>query len=119
MSAPRSPHRLRIRTDGARDGAVVLRLEGELDAATAAQLEHSLARLRPPDHLLVLDLGALSFVDSLGLNMLFRAKEWAGARGVDVRVVRAPVHVQRLIALAALDATFGPFYADVAAALRT
>src|SRR3712207_8813197 len=42
------------------------------------------------------------FVDSLGLNTLFRAREWADSRGIVVRVVRAPVHVQRLLALAAL-----------------
>jgi anti-anti-sigma regulatory factor len=66
----------------------------------------------------VLDLHELSFVDSIGVNMLFRMREWAEVRGVTLRVVRAPVHVQRLLALAALDGSMGPFYVDVAAALR-
>jgi anti-anti-sigma factor len=118
MSASSPPNRLRIQTDG-EPGATVLHLDGELDAGTVIELERSLTRLHAPARLLVLDLHALRFVDSLGLNMLFRAKEWAGANGVELRVVRAPVHVQRLIALAALGATFGPFYADVTAALRT
>jgi anti-anti-sigma factor len=117
MSASLPPHRLRIDVDGS-PRAVVVRLEGELDAATTGQLERSLARLTPTP-LLVLDLHGLRFVDSLGLNMLFRAREWAHSRGVQMRVVRAPVHVQRLIALAAMDGTFGPFYSDVAAALRS
>jgi anti-anti-sigma factor len=97
----------------------VLRLEGELDAATAPDLERSITGLPRPGPVLVLDLHAVSFLDSLGLNMLFRAREWAHSRGVQMRVVRAPVHVQRLIALAAMDGTFGPFYSDVAAALRS
>jgi stage II sporulation protein AA (anti-sigma F factor antagonist) len=117
MPARIPPDRLNIDVDGGPDG-VVLRLDGELDAATAAQLEHSLASLQTRASVLVLDLHALRFVDSLGLNMLFRAREWALARSMTLRVVRAPVHVQRLIALAALDSTFGPFYTDAAAALR-
>ena len=120
MSASIPPHRrLKIQTGGDEPGATVLSLEGELDAATVRQLERSLTTLTTPAPVLVLDLHGLSFVDSLGLNMLYRAKEWAAAQGVEMRVVRAPVHVQRLIALAALGATFGPFYPDVAAALRT
>jgi anti-anti-sigma factor len=111
MPASLPPHHLEIDVDGSSLG-VVLRLEGELDAATVGQLERSLTGLPVPCPKLV------SFVDSLGLNMLFRAREWAQSQGVSMRVVRAPVHVQRLLALAALDGTFGPFYADVAAALR-
>ncbi len=96
----------------------MLRLEGELDAATAPELERRLTGLATPGPILVLDLHALSFLDSLGLNMLFRAREWALARDVALRLVRAPVHVQRLIVLAAMEATLGPFYADADAALR-
>jgi anti-anti-sigma factor len=118
MSASLPPHRLQIDLDP-RGSALVLRLEGELDAATADQFERFLTGLPEPCPLLVLDLHALSFVDSLGLNKLFRAREWAIARGVVMRVVRAPVHVQRLLALAALDGSLGPFYPDAAAALRS
>ena len=117
MSASLPPHRLQIHVNGT-PSAVVLGLQGELDAATAGQLEHALAGLSAPCPLLVLDLHALDFVDSLGLNMLFRAREWAQSRGVPLRVVRAPVHVQRLLALAAVDGSFGTLYADVEAALR-
>ena len=118
MPASLPPHHLQIELDP-REAAVVLRLEGELDAATADQFERFLMGLPEPCPLLVLDLHELGFVDSLGLNTLFRAREWANARGMAVRVVRAPVHVQRLLALAALDGSLGPFYPDAAAALRT
>jgi anti-sigma B factor antagonist len=119
MSASLPDNRLRIHLDGGASG-VVLALRGELDAGTAPQLQRSLAALAAPSPspTLVLDLRGLSFVDSIGLNMLFRMREWAQARAVVLRVVRAPVHVQRLIALAALDGSLGPFYADVDAALR-
>ena len=83
----------------------MLRLEGELDAATAPELERKLTGLPAPGPVLVLDLHELSFLDSLGLNMLFRAREWALTRDVALRLVRAPVHVQRLIVLAAMEAT--------------
>jgi anti-anti-sigma factor len=117
MPASLPPDRLRIDLD-ARDTAVVMRLEGELDAATADEFEHSLMGLPQPCPLLVLDLHDLSFIDSLGLNKLFRAREWAISRGIVIRVVRAPVHVQRLLALAALDGSLGPFYPDASTALR-
>jgi anti-anti-sigma factor len=117
MPASQPPPRLRI--DVAGDGAgVVLRLRGELDAATAPELERELTGLAQTGPVLVLDLHELSFLDSLGLNMLFRAHEWALTQDVALRIVRAPVHVQRLIALAAMEASLGPFYADAAAALR-
>jgi anti-anti-sigma factor len=117
MPASLPPHRLQIELDP-HEAAVVLRLEGELDAATAEQFERFLTGMPEPGPLLVLDLHELSFVDSLGLNKLFRAREWATAHGIALRVVRAPVHVQRLLALAALDGSLGPFYPDASAALR-
>ncbi len=112
------PPRLRIDIDGASSGGFVLRLEGELDAATAPELERRLTGLPTLGRVLVLDLHELSFLDSLGLNMLFRAREWALTQDVALRLVRAPVHVQRLIAIAAMESSLGPFYADADAALR-
>jgi anti-anti-sigma factor len=116
MSASQHP-RLNIDTED-RSDALVVRLSGELDAGTAEELERSLSIVLEPRPVVVLDLHELTFVDSFGINILFRTREWADARGVDLRVVRAPVHVQRLLALVRLDGTLGPFYADAAAALR-
>jgi anti-anti-sigma factor len=116
MPTPQPP-KLQIETDGD-SSALIIRLAGELDAGTADELERSLSAVLEPRALVVLDLHELTFVDSLGLNILFRTREWADARGVTLRTVRAPVHVQRLLALAALDGSLGPFYADADAALR-
>jgi anti-anti-sigma factor len=117
MPSSQPPPRLRIDVADTVAG-VVLGLVGELDAATAHELERRLTGLVQRGPVLVLDLHQLSFLDSLGLNMLFRAREWALTQDVVLRIVRAPVHVQRLIALAAMEASLGPFYADAAAALR-
>jgi anti-anti-sigma factor len=116
MTTPQPP-KLQIETDG-NPSALVIRLAGELDAGTADQLERSLGEVLEPRPVLVLDLHELTFVDSLGLNILFRTREWADTHGIALRTVRAPVHVQRLLALAALDGSLGPFYADADAALR-
>jgi anti-anti-sigma factor len=116
MSASQQP-RLNIDTED-RSDALVVRLSGELDAGTAEELERALSIVLEPRPVVVLDLHELTFVDSLGVNILFRTREWADTRGVSLRVVRAPVHVHRLLALARLDGSLGPFYADVAAALR-
>jgi stage II sporulation protein AA (anti-sigma F factor antagonist) len=116
MPAHRPP-KLQIETDDT-SAALVVRLSGELDAGTVDQLERALSAVLEPRPVVVLDLHELTFVDSLGLNVLFRTREWADAKGVTLRAVRAPVHVQRLLALSALDGSLGPFYTDAAAALR-
>jgi anti-anti-sigma factor len=117
MPSRHRPDRLLVRTE-TRDGAAVVTLAGELDAGTIADLERALAGIRDAFDPIVLDLRELRFVDSLGLNQLFRERARADERKVRLRMVRAPVHVQRLLTLAALDGTLGPFYPDPDAALR-
>lgn len=56
------------------DGAVVIRLRGELDVATSVELRRVLAQAleeKPRD--LVFDLADLSFVDSTGIGVLVGA----------------------------------------------
>jgi anti-anti-sigma factor len=59
--------------DGAHGAGVVVRLAGELDMATAADLAVPLEQLleRAPQPV-VLDLGDLSFLDSSGVAVLIR-----------------------------------------------
>jgi anti-anti-sigma regulatory factor len=57
-------------------------------------------------------------VDSLGLNELFRLHRRALRHGFELRLVRAPLHVHRLIVLTAMEHALGPFYPDPDAALR-
>ena len=117
MPTRHRPDRLIVSTE-TRGRAVIVTLAGELDAGTTSELERAMTTVGDGYDTLVFDLRELQFVDSLGLNLLFRERARAEERKVRMRMVRAPVHVQRLLALAALDGTLGPFYPDPEAALR-
>jgi anti-sigma B factor antagonist len=72
------------------DGSVVVRLQGELDMATAPALSRALDTAldtRPTS--LVLDLADLTFVDSTGIRVLITACRRAGGQGCSF-VLRAP-----------------------------
>lgn len=91
------PSPLEIAVDRSGD-SVVLRLEGELDLASAAQLEGELKALeeeRPP--LLVADLRRLAFIDSSGLRLLLVAAERAEQEERRFVVVRGSPEVDRIL----------------------
>jgi anti-sigma B factor antagonist len=82
---------------------VVLRLEGELDASSAPELERRLDELTSEGHpRLVLDLGGLSFVDSAGVSVLIRAKHDADERGYTLALSQPTPQVQGVFALLGL-----------------
>jgi len=89
------------RRDDAR--GVLLFLSGELDIATAPELEECLSELMPEARTRVLlDLSQLRFVDSAGISVLIRAKQDADANG-RVLVLRRPTdRVHRAFALVGL-----------------
>lgn len=65
-----------------RSDVAVLRLAGELDADTAAQLHDMLADLlERPVPRIVVDLTGLKFCDSVGLSAFVTAKQVIAARG--------------------------------------
>jgi anti-anti-sigma factor len=76
---------------------VVVRLAGELDLAAAPAaaaavddvLDEGCGRL-------VVDLRALSFIDSAGVHTVLWAQRAAEARRCAVSVIRGPEHVQRV-----------------------
>jgi anti-sigma B factor antagonist len=87
---------------------VEIGLEGELDLATAPQLEAELERIHEeewPFSQLVVDLRALAFLDSAGLEVIVRLDRTAGERGYELAVVRGPRAVERLFAVMQLDRT--------------
>jgi anti-sigma B factor antagonist len=59
------------------DGVVVLRLEGELDLASADEVSRRLDALRAVGDATVLDLDGLAFMDSSGLRVVLEAAEAA------------------------------------------
>ncbi|MEU4688741.1 STAS domain-containing protein [Actinoplanes sp. NPDC023714] len=79
------------------DGPVVrLQLRGELDLATADQVEEQVNRaLDDGARRLVLDVAGLTFCDSSGIDMFLNAHAGAAARGAELRVSRPRGIVRR------------------------
>jgi anti-sigma B factor antagonist len=80
-------------------GARVVRVHGELDIATAGDLERAVLRPREPGEQVVLDLAGLRFMDSTGLRVLMRARSEAKAGRWDLYLRNVPANVQRLFSL--------------------
>ncbi|MEY2434750.1 MAG: hypothetical protein QOC92_4475 [Acidimicrobiaceae bacterium] len=80
-------------------GATWVQASGELDVATARQLELALhdAQLRSP--LVVLDVNDLSFTDSAGVHVIVDASLRARLEGRRLMVAFAPAHVTAAFAL--------------------
>jgi anti-anti-sigma factor len=89
------------------NGVSTLALSGELDLASTRVFDERLVEVeatRPAK--VVVDLGAVSFMDSTGLQALLRARE--RARGNSYRLVlrRGPNQVQRVFELTRTDTAF-------------
>jgi anti-sigma B factor antagonist len=79
---------------------VVLSLEGELDMASAAQLQSAFedADLATKT-IVVLDLRQLHFVDSTGLRIILAARNRCRERGQELTVTRGSQQVERLLSV--------------------
>jgi anti-anti-sigma factor len=95
---------------------VVLRVSGELDMATAPELDESVdTALRQPPAVLVVDLSAVRFFSSAGLSSLIRTNEAAGER-TGVRIVAASPVTRRPLEVTGLTDALD-VYPDLEAAL--
>jgi anti-anti-sigma factor len=85
-------------------GGTVVRLTGELDAATAPTLASCFATLgeRHPSQLVV-DVTALAFCDCAGLNILLATHREAVASGGWLRLCGATAHLQKIIRITRLS----------------
>jgi len=90
-----------LRIDSRQDGDVtVVALDGELDLASAPELERELVRAEGDGpRRIVIDLGRLRFMDSTGLQSLLRARERATTNGYELALRRGPHQVQRVFEL--------------------
>jgi anti-sigma B factor antagonist len=79
-------------------GAWVITLRGDLDLATSDQLAERIAaaQRRPDATHVVVDLGALEFMDSTGLRVLLAASAASVGNGHPLRVRPGPRQVQRV-----------------------
>ncbi|WP_255369498.1 STAS domain-containing protein [Kitasatospora sp. MBT63] len=82
---------------------------GELDLEQAPVLHaavHRALALRPVPPILVIDLGAVTFCDSAGLNVLLRGRIEAERLGAAVHLARPTANVARLLQLTGTDQLF-------------
>jgi anti-anti-sigma factor len=98
------PPEFRILTNGS-GSQVEIAIEGELDLATAPQLDAEFARVAALDGLeqVIVDLRGLAFLDSTGLESIVKFDATMRGRDVGIAVVRGPRAVERLFAVMQLD----------------
>lgn len=83
-----------------RPGGVLLTLSGELDMATAAQLEREIANASDSaPQTIVLDLRGLDFIDSTGLRTLIAEHECSRRSGRRFALVQGSRQVDRLMSI--------------------
>jgi anti-sigma B factor antagonist len=86
------------------DEACVIRIQGELDIATAPALESALLHaLDSGAASIVLDLERVSFIDSMGLRVLVWAARESHEDGDRLRIDCGSGPVRRMIEITSLD----------------
>ena len=100
---PLGPGELTMRSG--REGDVhTIALFGELDLATADEVERELRRVEGSDaRSIVLDLSGLTFMDSTGVRLLVNANTRARTDDCRLTLVRGPAAVQRVMELSGVD----------------
>jgi anti-anti-sigma factor len=96
----------RIATDAAEPTEVVVRVSGEVDMATSVPLADTLTShllAAEPGTCVLLDLGAVTFIDGRGLRVLLDATTTARARSVVLAIIECPPCLSRLIKLTDTD----------------
>ena len=91
-----------MRIDGG-DGNVRLAITGEVDLATADQLDAALCAAQAGAWAVTLDLSRLQFIDCRGLAAVIAAADRAGASGARFRIVRGPPAVDRVFSLTGFE----------------
>jgi anti-anti-sigma factor len=85
------------------DGRAVVSAAGELDIASAPQFLRTVASLAQPEtNAIAIDLSALTFIDSSGINALRNAVRSANARGVGAIVAAPSQRVLKVLELVRL-----------------
>jgi anti-sigma B factor antagonist len=73
------------------DHVVIVRLEGEIDMSNASELGTAITARVPGDATaVVLDLGAVEYLDSAGIHTVFELRERLKRRGQEIRLVVTP-----------------------------
>lgn len=90
------------------NGNVVIEMDGEFDVQNAHEPYELIARAFATQDVrsVVVDLGAVRFIDSRGLGGLIQAKQEADAHGVPFRLRRVHERVRSVLAMTGLDHEF-------------
>jgi anti-anti-sigma factor len=97
------------------EGAVVVRVEGELDMATSGDFEEAIGDGDPVDRL-VIDLTDCTFLDSSAVRVLVETARAMEASGGKVSLVVQDPGILRVLEIAAVD-TMLPVHDTLDAAL--
>ena len=87
-------------------GSVVVRATGEIDVATAPQVEGQLLAIIDSGSAVVLDLHGVTFIDSSGLRTLVTARQRAEELSVAFSLAGRSPAVDRLLQVTGLDSVF-------------
>jgi anti-sigma B factor antagonist len=94
-----NPPDLTVRSERV-DGGWVVRLAGELDLSSYAELDAEFRRVQVTGvPRIVIDLSGLGFLDSTGIRLLLEAHRRAGANGHRIRVTGAAGQVEQMLEL--------------------
>jgi len=90
------------------DDVLVLSVGGEVDLTTAPELAQAIRLVPEPTSRVVVDLSAVTFLDSSGLNVLVSGKRTLAESGVDLCVVTEPNGpVRRVFEITRLTGSLG------------
>lgn len=92
--------RLSVSTE---EAVATVRVEGEVDAATASHLDECLRCAESNSAALEIDLAGVTFMDSAGLSVLVAAHRRTRAAGTRLVLVGATPSVRRLFNIVGLD----------------
>ena len=85
----------------------VINLAGEIDPARAEELTQVLAKEWHPTQNLLIDLSAVTFMDSAGIRWLFASRRQVSVAGREVRlIVSEGGPVKRLLSIAGVENAF-------------
>jgi anti-sigma B factor antagonist len=101
VATPRESIVARIERD---DGATTIVLAGNLDLSTACELHHALnAECSSTPHRLVIDIGAVDFIDSAALHLFITTSNQLANSGGSLEIVRVPERLRRIFSITKLD----------------
>jgi len=104
MSVAQNP--LSIEVTLPREDTALITVEGDLDIDTATELQHHLAnQLHHGRRHFLLDLAAVPFMDSSGMNIVLRTYQETQATSGSVRVIAPAPAVRRILDLTGVSLT--------------